>query len=90
MKKAAEARPGKGRVSIKPIDSPDQSPILNPSAGKEKPQHGIIVAIGKRNEEEADFNLGDNVVYGRYAGVEIIYADGPHIVMMESDILSTI
>src|SRR5574343_153339 len=46
--------------------------IIIPDTAKEKPQRGIIVAVGSgKKDEPMTCKPGDTVLYGKYAGTEI-------------------
>lgn len=68
--------------------------ILLPENAKEKPQQGIIQAVGPGklldNGERAtpDLKAGDVVLFGKYAGTEITVEGEEVIILRESDILA--
>lgn len=93
MTTAAEARPGIGRVIIKPIEEESTTITVNTSnENKERPQRGTIVNVGKVKSSEPEYegfaHKGDVAVYGKYAGASVSYADGDHLVMFMSEIMS--
>ncbi len=63
------------------------SGIIIPDNAKEKPSQGKVLAIGSDVEE---VNVGDTVVFGKYAGTELILDDKEYLVMELSDILGVI
>lgn len=88
-------RPVGDRVVIEPIekDETTASGIVIPDSAKEKPQEGMIVAVGnRRNEkgekEELDVKVGDRVIFAKYAGTELKHEDKEYLIMRESDILA--
>jgi chaperonin GroES len=67
------------------------SGIIIPDTAQEKPQKGIVVAVGKGTKEEPiTVSVGDNILYGKYAGTELKYNGTDYLIMKESDILAII
>jgi len=65
--------------------------IIIPDTAKEKPQKGIVVAVGPGTKDEpVTLKEGDTVLYGKYAGTEISYEDKEYLIMRESDIVAII
>jgi chaperonin GroES len=70
--------------------------IIIPDTAKEKPQEGVVVAVGngKVNEEGKVLPLavkeGDKVLYGKYGGTEISVDGEDLLIMRESDIYAVI
>lgn len=69
------------------------SGIVLPGSATEKPNQGEVVAVGSGRVLESgevravDVNVGDTVVFGKYAGSDTIKIDGEElIVLSESDI----
>ena len=62
-----------------------------PDSAKEKPQQGIVVAVGPgKADEPMEVKLGDTVLYGKYAGVELTVEDKKYLIVKQSDILAII
>jgi chaperonin GroES len=65
--------------------------IIIPDTAKEKPQRGVVVAAGPgKKDEPVTVKVGDNVLYGKYAGTEIQVEGGDYLIMRESDILAIV
>ncbi len=65
--------------------------IIIPDTAKEKPQKGSVVAVGKgKPDEPITVKVGDNVLYGKYAGTEITIDGKDYLIMRESDIFAII
>jgi chaperonin GroES len=65
--------------------------IIIPDTAKEKPQKGIVVAVGNgKKDEPITVKEGDTVLYGKYSGTEINFAGKDYLIMRESDILAII
>lgn len=82
------------RVLIKPeIDEKIAScGIVLPETSQEKPQIGYVVAIGDgenmdNEKNHMKVNVGDKVIFSKYAGVEIKLDDENYIVMRQLDII---
>ena len=67
------------------------SGIIIPDTAKEKPQKGVVVAVGNgKKDEPITVKPGDTVLYGKYAGTEISYEGKDYLIMRESDIFAII
>lgn len=65
--------------------------IIIPDTAKEKPQKGIVVAVGNgKKDEPMTVKVGDLVLYGKYSGSEITVDGKDYLIMRESDILAVI
>ena len=63
--------------------------IIIPDTAKEKPQKGKVIAIGNgKVDEPLTVKVGDNVLYGKYAGTEISVEGKDYLIMRESDIFA--
>lgn len=81
------------RVIVRPAAAETKTAggIIIPDTAKEKPQRGIIVAVGSgKKDEPITVKEGDTVLYGKYAGTEITVDHEELLIMRESDILAII
>ena len=81
------------RVLVEPAaaETTTASGIIIPDTAKEKPQKGIVVAVGiGKKDEPLTVNVGDNILYGKYAGTELKLEGKDYLMMRESDILAII
>jgi len=81
------------RVIIKQAEAETTtaSGIIIPDTAQEKPQEGTIIAVGKGTKENPiTVKVGDNILYGKYAGTELKYEGMDYMIMKESDILAII
>ena len=80
------------RVLVKVLegDSATPSGILLPETAKEKPQEGIVEAVGNEEEMVSDLAVGDKVIFAKYSGTEIKYKDEEYLILSEDDILARI
>ncbi len=92
-------RPLADRVLVEPLEQEEKTPsgILLPETAKEKPQEGLIVAIGEGRWDEdgkkriaMDVKLGDKVIFAKYSGTEIKLGDKKYLILSEKDILAVV
>jgi len=86
-------KPLADRVLIEPAaaETKTSSGIIIPDSAKEKPQKGTIVAVGKGTKENPiTVKVGDQVLYGKYAGTELQHEGSDYLIMKESDILAIV
>ncbi|MCP9454532.1 MAG: co-chaperone GroES [Nitrospira sp.] len=58
--------------------------IYVPDTAKEKPQRGIVQAVGKKVE---NVKVGDHVLFDKYAGTKLRLDDEECLILKEEDIL---
>jgi chaperonin GroES len=94
-----QLRPLGDRVVIKPIEREERtkSGIVLPDTAKEKPQEGMVEAVGNGRfiettgkREPLDVKVGDRVVYAKYAGSEIKLDETEYLILSEKDILAVV
>jgi chaperonin GroES len=81
------------RVLVEPTEVASQtaSGIIIPDIAKERPVKGKVIKVGEAKKgEEMSVKVGDEVLYGRFAGVEITEDGKPYIFMREDDIFAVI
>jgi len=81
------------RVLVEPAPAEEKtiSGIIIPDTAKEKPQKGRVVAIGTgKKDEPLTVKVGDNILYGKYAGTELTIDGKEYLIMRESDIFAII
>jgi len=86
-------KPIADRVVVEPALAEQKTAggIIIPDTAKEKPQKGLIVAVGKgKKDEPMTVKVGDSVLYGKYAGTEITIDGKEYLIMKESDIYAII
>ena len=65
--------------------------IIIPDSAKEKPLRGEVLAVGNgTKEEEMVLQVGDQVLYGKYAGTELELDGEKFLIMRQSDVLAKI
>jgi chaperonin GroES len=86
-------KPLADRVLVEPAAAEEKtaSGIIIPDTAKEKPQKGSVVAIGTgKKDEPLTVKVGDQVLYGKYAGTEITVDGKEYLIMRESDIFAIV
>ena len=85
------------RVVLKLIEAEEttKSGILLASSSKEKPHIARVVAVGPGGtvdgkEVKMQLNVGDKVIFSKYAGTEVKLDDEEYIVVKQNDILAVI
>lgn len=81
------------RVLVKPAPAEEKTigGIIIPDTAKEKPAKGEVIATGNgTKDEEMVVEVGDQVMYGKYAGQEIDVDGEKLLIMRQSDILAII
>ena len=93
MAKKLSVTPLHDRVIVKAAAAEEKTAggIIIPDTAKEKPQRGVVVAVGTgKKDEPMTFKVGDNVLYGKYAGTEIQIEGQDLLIMRESDLLAIV
>ncbi len=83
-------KPINDRVVVKPAPAEEKTKggIIIPDTAKEKPQRGEIVAVGPGKDGNLmTVQVGDIVLYGKYAGQELQFEGEDYLIMREDDIL---
>jgi chaperonin GroES len=92
-------KPSADRVVVEAAAAEEKtaSGIIIPDTAKEKPQKGTIVAVGPGKFADVSGALipmtckvGDEVLYGKYAGTEITIDGKEYLIMRESDIYAVL
>lgn len=86
-------KPLADRVLVEPSAAEEKTSggIIIPDTAKEKPQKGVVVAVGNgKKDEPITVKVGDKVLYGKYSGTEINIEGKDYLIMRESDIYAVI
>jgi chaperonin GroES len=91
-------RPLHDRVIVKRMEEERTSPggIVIPDAAAEKPIKGEVIAVGNGKILEngdvrvLDVNVGEQILFGKYAGTEVKVEGEDLLVMKEDDIMAVI
>jgi chaperonin GroES len=90
---SVNVKPLADRVLVEPAAAEEKTAggIIIPDTAKEKPQRGKIVAVGNGTKDEPlTVKVGDNVLYGKYAGTELSIEGHDYLIMKESDIFAIV
>lgn len=94
-----KVRPLHDRVLVRPFEEEEEKSkggIIIPDTAKEKPQKGEVKAVGEGRILDSGqkvsmcVNVGDKVIFGKYAGTEVNIDGEKYLVMREDDIYAII
>ncbi len=92
-------RPLHDRIVVEPLELEETfagGQLVLPETAKEKPQQGKVLAAGPGKMDEdgdrlpMDVQVGDRVLFAKYAGTEIKLDDKKLLILKESDILAVV
>ena len=81
------------RVVIKRVEAEEKtkSGIVLPGQAKEQPQMAEVVAVGPgTDEDKMGLEVGDLVIFAKYAGTEVKYDGAEYTIMSQRDILAKV
>ena len=84
-------KPLSDRVLVLPNPAEEKTAggLIIPDTAKEKPLAGKVVAVGPGTSEvKMEVKVGDQVLYGKYAGQEIQVDGVDYLIMKQNDILA--
>lgn len=84
-------KPLADRVLVEPKEAETKtaSGLYIPDTAKEKPQEGKVIAAGPgKKDEPMEVKVGDEVIYGKYAGTEVTFEGKKYLIVKQSDILA--
>ena len=58
--------------------------IIIPDTAKDKPNIGVVIAVGTDEELQKNVKVGDRVIYAKYSGTEI-EVDGKKLLIVSKD-----
>lgn len=93
---STEVVPLTDHIVLKAVEEEEltASGLVIPESAKEKPQHGLVVAVGpgKMNEagvvETLELEQGDRVLYQKYTGQDIAVENDEYIIIRFQDVLA--
>ena len=96
--KDIKLRPLDDRVVVEPLEAEEMTAggIVLPDTAKEKPQRGVVLAVGPGKLLDSgergglSVAVGDEVIFGKYAGSDIEVDDREIKILRESDILAKV
>ena len=77
-------------IEVKELEEKNVGGIIIPDTAKEKPQIGVIIAVGTEDELKKMVKVGDKILYAKYGGTEVDIEDKKYIISSRSDILAII
>lgn len=91
-------RPLDDRVVVKPIEAEEKTAggIVLPDSAKEKPQRGVVLAVGpgrlldNGQRGSLSVQVDDEVIYGKYGGTDVKVNGEEVKILRESDILAKV
>ncbi|WP_321817682.1 MULTISPECIES: co-chaperone GroES [Paraburkholderia] len=91
-------RPLHDRVIVKRLDQETRtaSGIVIPDSAAEKPDQGEVIAVGPGRRDNdgrriaTDLNIGDRVLFGKYAGQTVKVDGNELLVLREEDIVAVV
>jgi chaperonin GroES len=91
-------RPLHDRVVVERIEAEARTAagIIIPDTAKEKPQQGMVVAVGPGGRDEngklipIDVKAGDRVLFGKWSGTEVKIDGVEYLIMKESDLMGVL
>jgi len=97
-KKKVKFRPTDDRVLVEPREAEERTAggIVLPDTAKEKPQRGVVIAVGpgklldSGERGEMSLSVGDEVIYGKYSGTEVEFGTDKYVVLRENDIVAVV
>lgn len=93
---ALNVKPLGDRVLVEPVEEKEvkKGGIIIPDSAKEKPQQGIVRALGTGKTDDSgkkipfEVKVGDHVIFGKYSGTELpsnMKIEGKEYKLLNSD-----
>lgn len=92
-------RPLHDRVIVKRVEAAEeemQGGIVIPDSAKEKPQEGLVVAVGDGkvldNGTKVGMSVqpGDKILFGKYSGSDVKIDNVEYLIMREDEVLGVL
>ncbi len=83
-------------VQAKQYEETTRSGIVLPDTAKEKPQRGVVLAVGpgrlldNGTREPVDVTAGQEVLFAKYAGTEVKVQDQEYLILKATDVLAIV
>jgi chaperonin GroES len=98
VSRVKDIKPLADRVLVEPLDKEEvtASGIVLPETAKEKPQEGLVLAVGPGRLQDdgkrapMEVKAKDRVLYAKYAGTELKRDDKKYLILSEKDILAVL
>lgn len=94
----AKIRPLQDRLIVRRLDEEEKtaSGLYIPDNAKEKPQQGVVIAVGKGKIKDngdlqpVDLKVGDRILFGKYSGQEVKVQGEELLIMREDDVYGVV
>ncbi len=82
-------KPLKDRVFVKYTEEGEKTPggIYIPDSAKEKPQKGVVEAVGS---EVKEIKVGNTILFDKYSGSKVSIDSNEYLIIKEEDILGIV
>ena len=95
MAKDFSLRPLEDRIVVRANEGEEMtsSGLVIPDTAKEKPQEGVVKAVGPGKFEDGvrvpmDVSVGDKVIYSKYGGTEVKVDGDEYLILSARDVLA--
>jgi chaperonin GroES len=93
-----KVRPLYDRILVKRVEEETKTAggLFIPDTAKEKPQQGVIVAVGNGKLQDdgslrkLEVKAGDKILFAKYSGSDIKMDGVEHLILREDDILGVV
>ena len=92
-----QLKPLGDRIVLKQLEAEEttKSGIVLPGQSKEKPQQAEVIAVGPGGvidgkEVKMQVEVGQKVIYSKYAGTEVKLDDEEYIIVRQNDVLAVV
>jgi len=91
-------RPLHDRVLVRRVEEEEKTAggLIIPDSAKEKPQEGVVIAVGEGARKDSGelipmaVGAGDRILFGKWSGTEVKLDGEDLVIMKESDILGIV
>jgi chaperonin GroES len=88
-------KPLQDRVLLKRVEAEETTAggIIIPDTAKEKPAEGEVLAVGPGARDDSgtlhppEVQIGDRVLFGKWAGTDVLIDGADRVILKESEIL---
>jgi chaperonin GroES len=91
---ATKLTPLHDRILVRRVEAEEtaRGGIIIPDTAKEKPQQGVVVAVGTGKREKGELiplavKEGDRILFGKYSGNEVVIDEEELVIMREEEVL---
>ena len=91
-------RPLHDRVLVRRVEEDEKTAggLIIPDSAKEKPQEGMVIAVGEGARKDSGelipmgVSAGDRILFGKWSGTDVKLDGEDLVIMKESDILGIV